>query len=107
MCKHSDQFADISKTLVFKLNIKMSCKFAEVITLKSAVAKVLGFHPSALRLVSIKRGSVLLAFFIPASAAKYVFTSGKKFTEEENKQFKALSIVWLEYEGHRFDFSVE
>ena len=41
LCKHCDQFADKSKTLVFKLNIKMSCKFAELITLKSAVAKLL------------------------------------------------------------------
>lgn len=104
LCKHSDQFADISKTLVFKLNIKLSCKFAEVINLKSAVAKILGFRPSALRLVSIKRGSVLLTFSIPASAARYVFTRSKNFTKEEKKQFEALSVVWLEYEGRRFEF---
>lgn len=85
LCKHNDHFADKSKTLVFKLNIKISCKFAELITLKSAVAKLLGFHPSALRLISIKRGSVLVTFSIPAFAAECVFTSGKKFTQHEMK----------------------
>lgn len=107
MCKHNDQFADISMTLVFKLNIKMSCKFAELVTLKSAVAKLLGFHSSALQLVSIKRGSVLVTFSIPAFAAECVFTSGKKFTQHEKKHFELLSVVWLEYEGHRFNFDEE
>lgn len=105
ICKHNHQFDDISKTLVFKMNIKMSCKFAKLITLKSAVAKLLGFHPSALRLISIKRGSVIVTFLIPTFAAEYVFISRKKFTQQEMKQFRALSIVWLEYEGLRFDFS--
>jgi hypothetical protein len=107
MCKHCDQFPDKSKTLVLKLNIKMSCKFAEVLTLKSAVARILGFHPSALKLISIKRGSVLVTFLIPGSAAEYIFTSFKEFTKTEKKQFEMLSVLWLEYEGRRFDFIEE
>lgn len=104
LCKFTDQFSDMSKTLVFKLNIQLSCKLANLITLKSALAKLLGFNPSALRLISIETGSVLVAFLIPAFAAEYIFHVDKGFTQHENEKFRALSVVWLEYDHRRFDF---
>lgn len=105
LCKYTDQFSDVTKTLVFKFNIKMSCKFSELVELKSAAAKLLGCHPSALRLISIDGGSVLVTFLTSAFVAERIISNVKKLTQHEMEQFRALSIVWLEYEGNMFDFS--
>ena len=104
ICK---EFTDASKTLIFKLDIKMSGKFAELIDLKVAVAELLGFEPYALQLIYIEKGSVLVTFLVPAGAADYIFPRHKTFTEGEKQQFRALSVVWLKYENHKFHFSTE
>jgi hypothetical protein len=103
--KCTDKFTEASKTIVFKLNVKLSCKFAKVVDLKSALAKLLGFHPSAMRFISIEKGSILISFVVPFFAAEYIFYMDKKFSQQEKEQFQALSIVWLDYDNRKFNFA--
>jgi hypothetical protein len=94
-----------SKKLVIKLDIKMSGKLAKLIDLKVAIAELLGFQPYALQLIYIEKGSVLVTFLVPAGAAACVFPIDKKFSKEESKAFRSLSVVWLEYDNCKFHFS--
>jgi hypothetical protein len=105
MHEYTDLFPEASKTIVFKSNIRLSGKFADLVDLKSALAKLLGFHPSAMRLISIEKGSVLVHFVVPSFAAEYIFKSDKKFSKPEKEQFQALSIAWLIYDNRKFNFA--
>lgn len=102
LCKYTDQFSDVTKTLVFKFDVRMSCKFAELVKLKSAAANLFRCHPSALRLISIGGGSVLVTFLTSAFVAEHIFSEVENFSQHE---MQTLSVMWLECEGKFFDFS--
>ena len=108
LSNYTEKMADVSKTLVFKLNIKLSCKLADLIELKSAIARVLGFNPTALRLVGVNEGSVLVTFLVPALAADLVFVQGKIVTPQTREELFALSVLSIEYDGRAIvDFEAE
>lgn len=99
-----------SKKLKFKIDIESTSKVARVVNLKSAIAKILGLKPSALRLYSVEEGCVIATFLIPAHVADAIFSSDVVLTAEERKELRDLSVIWMkcgDYECDIREFDVE
>ena len=96
-----------SVELVLKFNVELTCKLAKVIDLQSAVAKILRVQPSALQLLSIEKGCLIVKFLISAEVADIVFVWDKKLTPEEYEEFRTLEVMWLECNGCKYDFTAE
>ena len=71
--------------MVLKFDIELTCSLAKLQDYTSNIADILGLRPSALRLLSIKEGCVVITLLIPASVADVIFSSNKVFTTEEIK----------------------
>ena len=100
-----EKVKDGSSKLVLKFDIELTCKVARIDDLRIAVAKILGLRASTLRLLSIEEGCVVVTFLIPCVVADVVFSSKKKFSTEDIEEFRASSVLWLECNGCRYDFS--
>ena len=94
-----------SKRFVLKFDIELTCKVARIDDLLIAVAKILGLRASTLQLLGIEEGCVVVTFLIPSVVADVVFVSNKKFSTEDVEEFRASSVLWLECNGCRYDFS--
>ena len=93
---------DDLKKLVLKLDIKQTCKLSMIIDLQKAIASIYGdIMPSAIKLYDITQGCVVVTFCVPASVGDQVFTKDKMFSLEENLKLHSLSVLWIEYDGHR------
>ena len=101
MEKHSTGSAKIT----LKFDIELTSKLAKVTNLQVAVAKILGLKASTLQLVNIEEGCVTATFHIPAEAANIIFVHNKQFTPGDIEDFQALSVLWLECNGQKYDFS--
>lgn len=104
-----EKFTDVSQSdkITLKFDIKLTDKISKVFDCKGAVASILGIPTSALRLLSIEEGCVIVTFLIPESIANGIITTEKKFTTEEVEEFRTLSILWLKYGSFTFDFKKE
>ena len=89
------------KKLQFKLDIEPTCKIAKIIDLESAIASILGLRPSALHLIGVAEGCVVVTFLIPAFVADVLFPADKKMTAEEARRFEALSVLWIRCGAYR------
>ena len=94
-----------SKKMVLKFDIELTRALAKLQDLTSAVAKLLGLRPSALRLLHIEEGCVVMTLLIPAPVADFIFSRDNAFATGEVKEFQALSILWLECNGHKYEFT--
>ena len=94
-----------SDEIVLKFDIELTCSLAKLQDYTSNIADILGLRPSALRLLSVEEGCVVVTLHIPAPLVDLIFTTGKRFTPEDVKRFQALSILWLKCNGHAYDFS--
>ena len=94
-----------SKKMVLKFDIELTRALAKLQDLTRAVAKLLGLRPSALRLLHIEEGCVIVTLLIPALVADFIFSRVDAFASEEVKEFQALSILWLECNGHKYEFT--
>lgn len=100
-----NKVAEEAEKLTLKFNIEVTCKVARIISLKSAIIKILKLRASALRLIDIEEGCALATFSIPKAAAKALF--GKGFSESYRKQLQELPIIWLECCGTRLNFMTQ
>ena len=96
------KFADSSNPLTFKF--ESTCTLADLDKLKLSVTNILGLKEAALRLLDIDEGCITVMYHISPSIAGVIFTSDKKFTTKEKRQFQALSVKWMEYGGHTYTF---
>ncbi len=94
-----------SKKFTLKFDIKNTCKLAKIFELKQFIAKILKLHPSALELVDIEDGCVVVTFLIPASVADAIFTPDTVFTSQQADELRESSVLWLKCNGHTFDFT--
>ena len=88
-------FTDASKEVTLKININLTSELAKIKKLNVAVAKILGLHPAALRLLDVKEGCVIATFLMPSTLAEVIFNKHTIFTREQAEKFKDLSILWL------------
>ena len=93
-----------SKELTLKYDIKTTCRLAKVCELEKVIAKVLELHPSALHIVDIEEGCVIVTFLIPASVADALFTPDTVFTPQQEEELRAASVLWLKCNGYTFYF---
>lgn len=96
--------AEDSECLVLKFGIELTNNIGTLKERIEALANILGIKPSALRLLSIKEGCVIVRLFVSASIAGVIFSDEKQFSSEQINSFRALSVVWLKYNGYYFDF---
>ena len=94
-----------SEKITLKFDIELTSKLAKLTNLQAAVAKILGLKASTLQLVNIEEGCVTVTFHIPAEATDIIFVHNKQFTPGDIEDFRALSVLWLECNGHKYDFS--
>ena len=93
-----------SKELTLKYDIETTCCLAKVDELKKFIADILDLSPSALYIVDIEDGCVIVTFHIPAPIADAIFTPNTVFTSQQEDNFQALSILWLKCNGFTFYF---
>ena len=48
---------------------------------------------------------MVATLLIPAPVADFIFSRDNAFATEEVKEFRALSILWLECNGHKYEFT--
>ena len=94
-----------SKKMVLKFDIEMTCKLGKLQDLTKAVANILGLRKSALRLLSIEKGCVVVTFLIPAPVADFIFSSGEIFPAGKIEEFQAQSLLWLQCNGFKYNFN--
>lgn len=98
-------FNSASKEFVLKMDILSTSRLAKVINLKNTIAKILGVNSASLQILDIKEGCVLVTFLIPTPVAQLVFNECTLLSSEQEKQFQASHVLWLECNGCRFDFA--
>ena len=96
-------FTDDSK-LVLLLNIEVVCTLGTLKERIEAIAKVLKIKPSALRLLSIEEGCVIVVLFLPVSIARVIFRDDLIFSSEQEDEFRALSVKWMQCNGYEYKF---
>lgn len=99
-----EKFTDASKKIVLKFDVELTSRVSEVFNLKKAVANILGLKISALRLLSIEEGCVLVTFLIPVNVADSIFIRDRKSIARKVKKFRALSVLWMKCDDFVFDF---
>ena len=82
-----------NKTLHIKFDIQASDKLINVLELQQSLAPLLEVKPSALQILNIEQGCVIVTFLIPAHVAKVAFQHVREFTPE---QLLKLSVKWIE-----------
>ena len=95
------------KKLQFKLDIEPTCKIAKIVDLEPKIASILGVKPSALRLVSVEEGCVIVTFLVPAFVADAILPADKKMTTDEAIALRALSVLWVQCGDYREEVNVE
>jgi len=90
--------------LILKFEIKRTSELSKLSDITKAVANALDLKKSAVRLLSVEEGCVLITFLIPTAVAAYLFTSNTKFSVHQVKAFSILSVLWLKCNGHTFEF---
>ena len=88
--------SNASKKLILKFNISLSSRVTRVFNLKKAVAKILRLKPSALQLVGVEEGCVVVTFLIPSFVTMLI--------TEQVQEFKELPVLWLKCGDQEFHF---
>lgn len=95
-------FSDSSKKLVLKFDIEETCSLAKMHEITKAVACALGLRKSALRILDVEEGCVILSLLIPTPVADAIFTSEKKFTPQQVENFRSIQLIWLKCDDYEF-----
>ena len=90
--------------LTLKYDVEYTCRLAKVKELKNSIAEIMDLNPSALHIVDIKEGCIVVTFLIPASVADSIFTPDTVFTSEQEAELRAASVKWLKCKGYTFFF---
>ena len=94
-----------AKELILKFDIKLpQCKLATLLDLKNAIAAILKVKPSALRLLTLKEGCLMVKFLIPEFIANIIFAEGRRFTSNQVQDFLHHSLLWLKCGNFEFPF---
>ncbi len=98
------KLGDNSKKIIIKFSIQSTQSLSTLKEVTGAVANVLGLRVSTLRLYGVKKGYVVVTLLIPTSIADDLFTGNTVFSPKQESGFQAASVLWLECNGHKFDF---
>lgn len=101
------EYSSTSKECVLKIDTESTVRLAKIIDLQTAITEILGLKSSALQLLDIKDGCVVVTFLTPTPVAELVFTEHTVLTEEQKRRFRALSVLWLRCNNRTFNFAVK
>ena len=93
-----------SKKLTLKYDVENICSLAKVDDLKNFIAEIMDLIPSALEIVDIKDGCVIITFLISASIADALFTPDTVLTPQQEEELRSASVQWLKCNGCSFYF---
>ena len=96
-----------SKELILKCDIENTCRLAKITDLKKSISKIFGLLPSALEIIDIEDGCVVVTFSIPASVADAIFTSNTVLLPHQEDELRNASVRWLKCNGYTFHFGKE
>ena len=96
-------FRDSSKDLVLKIDIESTCTLARLKDLTKTFASIMGLKKSALRILDVEEGCVIVTLLIPAHIASFIFT-GEKFTSKQKEEFQSNSVLWLKCNSIKYEF---
>ena len=96
-----------SKKLIVKFDIEITCRLAKIIDLKKTIAEILDVTPSALQIVDIEEGCIVLTFHVSASIADALFSPDTVLTPQQEENFRATSVLWLTCNNYTFHFERE
>ena len=82
----------LNNILHLKFDIQASDKLINVLELQQSLAPLLEVKPSALQILNIEQGCVIVTFLIPAHVAEVAFQHVREFTP---KQLSRLSVKWI------------
>ena len=99
-----EKLTDETKTIRLKLDIDLTSKVTRLINIKHTLAAILGVTPRTLQLISVKRGCVVVTFLIQASVGGVVFADNM-ISPKQVQDIRALPALWMEYDGHRWNFT--
>lgn len=97
-------FSDSSKELILKIDMELTCSLARLKDLTKAIASILGIKKSALRLLDVAEGCVVVSLLISAPIADFIFAD-EKFTSQQGEDFISISVLWLKYNNIKYEFS--
>lgn len=97
-------FSDPSKELILKIDIESTCTLARLKDLTKAIASILGLKKSALRLLDVAEGCVVVTLLISAPIADFMFANDMKFTSQQVEDFISISVLWLKYNDIKYEF---
>lgn len=90
--------------MVLKVDIESTSELAKLAKLRIAVAKILKLNPAVLRLLDVEEGCVVVTFLIPTPVAEIIFNKHSNLSIEQEEEFQALKILWLECNDQTFSF---
>ena len=80
-----------AKRVYIKLDISNESNFSMVIDIKHLICNILDIYPHTLRLLSIKKGCLVVAFLIPA----HIVNTFMERVSRQKEEFKGLSALWV------------
>ena len=92
----------VFEKFILKFDIETTCRLAKVLDLKRAIARILGLRPSALKIIDVKEGCIIVTFHIPTSVANALFTANTVFTKQQQDELRAISLLWLKCNGYTY-----
>lgn len=84
-----------SKKLVLKVNIALFTRMSKIIDLTEAIAAILGINRTALQLLDIGKGCIIVTFLIPTPVANLLFKKHTVLTRQQEKQIQYLGVMFL------------
>lgn len=92
---------DASDEIIIKFDIHLNNKLDKVVGLKRALANILKVQTTALQLIAIEEGCVIMIYLIPTFMVQ---TICRKFTKSQVEEFRSLSALWVICGECKFDF---
>ena len=89
-------------TLTVKFDVERMCNLAKVSELKKFVARALDLDQSALRIINVTEGCIVVTFLIPTAVGKTLFSHHAKFSLRQEDLLRQGSVLWLNCNGHTF-----
>ena len=96
---------DASKKMTLKLDIKPTCKLAKMKELSDAIADRMEWSPSALRILDIGEGCIVMTLLAPASLADATFNGDNILTAAQREGFLQLNVLWLNCNEYTYHFT--
>ena len=100
------ELTNASKEFGVKLNIEHTSTLAKLKDLQHAIARIMKWNISSLRIYDVREGCTEVKFLIPASLATATFThDGITIPANLKKKFIKLDVLCLECNGLSYNFS--